>query len=65
MQINLESAIRSTLNDLLPQYGLSLPVQGSVTVAGAISTATHGSGRSIDFVDVEVLAIEHCRHMFD
>jgi FAD/FMN-containing dehydrogenase len=37
----------STLNDTLPLYELSLPVQGSVsgiTIAGAVSTATHGSG---------------------
>ncbi|CAF3164805.1 unnamed protein product [Rotaria socialis] len=46
--IHCESGVLlSTLNEILPQYNLSLPVQGSVstlTIAGAISTATHGSG---------------------
>jgi FAD/FMN-containing dehydrogenase len=49
MEIDVESGVLfSTLNELLPQFGLSLPIQASsnsITVGGAISTATHGSGR--------------------
>jgi L-gulonolactone oxidase len=47
-EIHCESGVLlSTLNDILPQHNLSLPVQGSIsnlTIAGVISTATHGSG---------------------
>jgi FAD/FMN-containing dehydrogenase len=47
-EIHCESGVLlSTLNEILPQHNLSLPVQGSVsnlTIAGVISTATHGSG---------------------
>lgn len=47
-EIHCESGVLlSTLNEILPQYNLSLPVQGSIsnlTIAGVISTATHGSG---------------------
>jgi FAD/FMN-containing dehydrogenase len=48
LEIHCESGVLlSALNEILPQHNLSLPVQGSVsalTVAGVISTATHGSG---------------------
>ncbi|CAF0897247.1 unnamed protein product [Rotaria sordida] len=48
MEIEVESEILlSTLNELLPKYGLALPIQpstSSITVAGTISTASHGSG---------------------
>ncbi|CAF1026783.1 unnamed protein product [Adineta ricciae] len=48
MQIHCESGVLiRTLNETLPQHNLCLPVQGSVnylTLAGVISTATHGSG---------------------
>jgi FAD/FMN-containing dehydrogenase len=47
-EIHCESGVlMSTLNEILPQHNLSIPVQGSVsglTIAGVISTATHGSG---------------------
>lgn len=47
-EIHCESGLLiSTLNEILPQHHLSLPVQGSVsglTIAGVISTGTHGSG---------------------
>ncbi|CAF0897961.1 unnamed protein product [Rotaria sordida] len=47
-EIHCESGVLlSTLNEILPQHNLSLPVQGSIsnlTIAGVISTATHGSG---------------------
>lgn len=47
-EIHCESGVLiSTLNEILPQHQLSLPVQGSVsglTLAGVISTGTHGSG---------------------
>lgn len=53
-EIHCESGVLiSTLNELLPQHQLSLPVQGSVsglTIAGVISTATHGSGRNSSVV---------------
>lgn len=49
-EIHCQSGIYlSTLNEILPKHNLSLPVQGSVsgiTLGGAISTATHGSGKS-------------------
>ncbi len=48
LEIHCESGVLiRTLNEILPQHNLSLSVQGSVnelTVAGVISTATHGSG---------------------
>lgn len=47
-EIHCESGVLlSTLNEILPKHNLSLPVQGSIsnlTIAGVISTATHGSG---------------------
>ncbi len=49
-EIHCESGVLlSTLNEILPRHNLSLPVQGSVsnlTIAGVISTATHGSGEN-------------------
>ena len=54
LEIHCESGVLlSTLNDILPKHNLSLPVQGSIstlTIAGAISTATHGSGLFIFFL---------------
>ena len=48
-QIHCESGVLlRTLNEVLPEHQLSLPVQGSVsgiTIAGTVSTATHGSGQ--------------------
>lgn len=48
LEIHCESGVLlSTLNEILAQHNLSLPVQGSVsnlTIAGTISTGTHGSG---------------------
>ena len=48
-EIHCESGVLvSTINESLADHQLSLPVQGSVsgiTIGGAISTATHGSGR--------------------
>lgn len=53
-QIHCESGVLlRTLNEILPEYHLSLPVQGSVsdiTIAGTICTATHGSGLTRIFV---------------
>ena len=50
-EIHCESGVLiSTLNEILPRHQLSLPVQGSVselTIAGVISTATHGSGENL------------------
>ncbi|CAF4704496.1 unnamed protein product, partial [Rotaria sp. Silwood2] len=48
LEIHCQSGVLlSTLNEILPQHNLSLPVQGSIstlTIAGVVSTATHGSG---------------------
>lgn len=48
MEIHCESGVLvRTLNETLPRHNLSLSVQGSIdylTIGGAISTATHGSG---------------------
>ncbi|UJR20332.1 hypothetical protein I4U23_023463 [Adineta vaga] len=48
MEVHCQSGVLiRTLNDILPQHNLCLPVQGSVntlTIGGVISTATHGSG---------------------
>lgn len=54
LEIHCESGVLlSTLNEILPKHNLSLPVQGSVsnlTVAGVISTGTHGSGLFLFFL---------------
>ena len=60
-EIHCESGVLiSTLNEILPQHNLSLTVQGSVsnlTIAGVVSTATHGSGLKFGSISSYVRSI--------
>jgi L-gulonolactone oxidase len=62
MIVKVESGISmAELNELLPHHGLALSNSGSVTeisVGGAISTGTHGTGGDFGVLATSVLALE-------
>ncbi|XP_071955906.1 L-gulonolactone oxidase-like [Antedon mediterranea] len=62
-QIKVEAGITiKTLNEeVLPKYNMALSTQGSVsdiTVAGSISTGTHGTGKHIGIISTYITEIE-------
>jgi sugar-1,4-lactone oxidase-like protein len=61
LEITVEAGIRlKALNELLATHGLALPVLGSIaeqSVAGAISTGTHGSAPKLGSISSSVIGL--------
>jgi L-gulono-1,4-lactone dehydrogenase len=61
MQVTAGAGIRlKRLNELLPQYGLALANLGSIaeqSIAGAISTGTHGTGLGLGNLSTQIVGM--------
>jgi FAD/FMN-containing dehydrogenase len=61
-RVTVQAGIRiKELNRLLPKHGLAMKNLGSIgeqSIAGAISTATHGTGLKLDALHTQVVGIE-------